>query len=228
MSEKKNHPSWTRILWLNFPVCGLLRFHDRLLVSSSLRLELMVRVDHEVATNTEIRKVLSQNTCFCSNLLTLISAASVACKSSLSAIRVSPGQPLFSVFSPELVDLPLFFRFHRNVLNQCSEGIDGPTNFLLKRVSTAVLLSAILWWLCNHPQHSIAESHHTSGTPLFSSAIAVPSFTLWKALSATPFVSERGRVLVSCFIVSIDQLFNIFHIVIVHSFWLSRRDKKSW
>ena len=72
MSDKKNHRSWTRILCLNFPVCGLPRYHHRLLVSSSLPLEMMVWVDHEVATlrlNTEIRKGLSQHTCFCSNLL---------------------------------------------------------------------------------------------------------------------------------------------------------------
>ena len=92
----------------------------------------------------------------------------------------------------------------------------------------ANLPSAILWWLCKHPQHFIAESHHTSGTPLFSIAIAVPSFTLRTALSATPFVSERGGVLVSCLIVNLDKLGNIFYIVLADSFWLSRRDKKSW
>ena len=182
MSEKKNH--------------GLLRFHHRLLVSSSLPLELMVWVDHEVATlrlNTEIRKVLSQNTCFlfessgvnfcglsCLQIF-IICNPCVAWPTSLQRFLFRTG------------GLPLFVASIGMYCTNVPKGIDCPINVLPKRVSNAVLLSAILWWLCKHAQHSIAVSHHTSGTPLYSCEIAVHSFTLRTALChSVRFCARRG------------------------------------
>ena len=49
-------------------------------------------------------------------------------------------------------------------------------------------------------------SHHSSGSSQCTSAIAVPSFTLRTALSATPSVSERQGVIVFCFGVNLDKL----------------------
>ena len=92
----------------------------------------------------------------------------------------------------------LVFRGNWDVLTQCY------TKYWLSVKLFAIYVLgcclAIGHFVVRVPQITRAflqQSHHYSGNPLCTVAIAVPSFTLRTALSATPFVPERWRVMVS-------------------------------